>query len=89
VEIRRMRVPSQPTHTQKKFSKLHLNRKGWHVPVIPATAESINRRIAVKANLGKKVKYYLKNSQSKKGWRHGSSSRARVSAKYHKQQEIK
>jgi hypothetical protein len=41
----------------------------WHTLVIPATEGSTNRMIVVQ-----KVKPYLKNNQSKKGWKHSLSS---------------
>jgi hypothetical protein len=40
--------------------------------VIPASVESINRRIVIWASLGKKMRPYFQNSQSKKGWRYKS-----------------
>jgi hypothetical protein len=41
----------------KKFSRPSLNRKSWawwHTPVIPATAESINRRVRFRLAQAKK-----------------------------------
>jgi hypothetical protein len=45
------------------------------VPAIPATFKSTNMKFPVQASPGIKVRPYLKNNQSKKGWQSGSSSR--------------
>jgi hypothetical protein len=42
----------------------------------PNYAWSINRRTVVPVRLGRKVRPYLKNNKSKKGWELGSSCRA-------------
>jgi hypothetical protein len=41
------------------------------MPVIPVTAESIKWEDRGLGQLGQKVRLYLKNNLSKKGWKHG------------------
>jgi hypothetical protein len=36
---------------------------------------SVNKRLKVQTGLGKNLRYYLKNNESKKSWGHGSSGR--------------
>jgi 5-enolpyruvylshikimate-3-phosphate synthase len=53
----------------KKFSRPHFNRKMWawgHVSVIPAMAESINRRVVFFASLGKKQNPMSKITRAKR-----------------------
>jgi hypothetical protein len=38
------------------------------MPATPDMVGSIGRRIVVLASLGKKARFYLKNTQCKKGW---------------------
>jgi hypothetical protein len=67
VDIGRIVVPGQSG--QKSSQDLHLNRKSWvrwHVPVIPATAGRINRRIEVQDGLGKKTLSQKKKKKKKK-----------------------
>jgi hypothetical protein len=69
-EIGRIVVPGQPE--QKKFLRPDLNRKSWalcFMPVIPATAGSINKQDCNLGLSGQKARLYLKNAKIKKGWR--------------------
>jgi hypothetical protein len=53
----------------KKFVRPHLKGKKMEVvvmSVITVTTGSINRRTAVQASLGKKVRPFFQNNQSKK-----------------------
>jgi hypothetical protein len=44
-------------------------------PIIPAMPESLEQEDHNLGKLGEKMRSYLQNNQSKKGWQHGSSSR--------------
>jgi hypothetical protein len=41
----------------------------WYTPVTPATVGNVNRRFVFQSRPGRKARPYLKNNQSKKGWR--------------------
>jgi hypothetical protein len=70
VEIERTEVQSWA-----RVCKTHLNHKSWVwwcAPAIPASVESVNRRITVQPGLGIKMRLYLK---AKKSWGSDSSGR--------------
>jgi hypothetical protein len=48
----------------------------WCTPAISVTWGNTNKRIPVQSCPGRKARTYLKNNESKKGWGHGSNSRA-------------
>jgi hypothetical protein len=64
----------------KKFVGAHFNRKGWMVvhTHFHRTVGSLRKEGYSPGWPNQKERPYLKNNQSKKGWRHGSSHREPV-----------
>jgi hypothetical protein len=82
-EIRRITVQGQPG---KKLTRPHLNSNkksqvSWHIPMIPCYAGSRRKKIVVQNSLGKSVRPYFKNNQSKQGWGCGSVTASIASMK--------
>jgi hypothetical protein len=67
---------SKPTWAKSYGTLSQQKWAWWHIPIVPATAESINRRIRIPGQSRIKARHYLKNNQRKIGWRHGSSNAA-------------